>query len=97
METASRVSASLIKTVPAKLVLPKGFSTDVLFEPIIKQLQLNIPRRIGRQSLPSATQLSISACHRVFRNASQTPSPASAAHINRVACGRSASASMKLR
>jgi hypothetical protein len=26
-------------------------------------------------------------CHRVFRNASQTPSPASAAHINRVACG----------
>jgi hypothetical protein len=31
--------------------------------------------------------LSRNGCHLVFRNASQTPSPASAAHINRVACG----------
>jgi hypothetical protein len=83
--------------VPAKLVLPKGFSTEVLFEPVIKQLQLDIPRRVWRQSLPSATPLSINANHRVFRNASQTPSPASAAHINRVARGLSASTSMKSR
>jgi hypothetical protein len=74
----------MTKAVPAKLVLPKGFSTDVLFEPVIKQLQLDIPRRVGRQSLPSATPLSINANHRVFRKASQTPSPASVAQINSI-------------
>jgi hypothetical protein len=85
MEPASRVSASMTKAVPAKLVLPMGFSTDVLFESVIKQFQLDIPRRVGQKSLPSATPLSISVRHHVFRNASQTPSPASTAHIKRVA------------
>jgi hypothetical protein len=39
----------------------------------------------------------MNACQRVFRNASQTPSPAPAAWTNRAAFGRSASVSMKLR